>query len=52
MPPSPLVYNNANISQSKSRLGIILDSKLTSEEHFKTVLSKTNRTIGHLQRLC
>ena len=37
----PLVFNNANVSQCKSQkhLGIIMDSKLTSEDHYKTVLS-------------
>ena len=48
----PLVFNNA-VSQRKSQkhLGIILDSKLTFEDHYKTVLSKTNRTIGLLRKL-
>ena len=52
MPHPPLVFNNANVSQCKSQKhpGIILDSKLTFEEHYKTVLSKTNRTI-ELQNL-
>ena len=49
----PLVFNNANVSQRKSQkqLGIILDSKLTFEDHYKTVLRKTNRTIGLLRKL-
>ena len=49
----PLVFNNANVSQCKSQkhLGMILDSKLTFEDHYKTVLSKTNRTIGLLHKL-
>ena len=49
----PLVFNNANVSQCKSQkhLGIILDSKLTFEDHYKTVLSKTNGTIGLLRKL-
>ena len=49
----PLVFNNANISQCKSQkhLGIILDSKLTFEDHYKTVLSETNRTIELLRIL-
>ena len=44
--PHPFVFNNANVSQCKSQKqpGIILDSKLTLEDHNKTVLSKTNRT--------
>ena len=49
----PLVFNNATVSQRKSQkhLGIILDSKLTFEDHYKTILSKTNRTIGLLRKL-
>ena len=49
----PLVFNNANVSSCKSQkhLGILLDSKLTFEEHYKTILSKTNRTIGLLRKL-
>ena len=49
----PLVFNNANVSSCKSQkhLGILLDSKLTFEEHYKTILSKTNRTIGLLLKL-
>ena len=48
VPHPPLIFNNANVSQCKSLkyLGIVLDSKLTFEEHYKMVLSKTNRTIG------
>ena len=39
-----LVFNNSNVFQCKSQhLGITLDSKGTFEEHYKTVLSKTNR---------
>ena len=43
-----LVYNNANVSSCKSQkhLGTLLDSKLTFGEHYKTIRSKTNRTIG------
>ena len=53
VPLPPLVFNNANVSQCKSQkhLGITLDPKLTFEEHYKTVLSKTNRTIGLLLKL-
>ena len=52
VPHPPLVFNNSNVSQCKSQkhLGIKLDSKLTFEEHYKTVLSKTNRTIGLLRK--
>ena len=49
----PLVFNNANVSQCKSQkhLGIILDPKLTFDDHYKAVLSKTNRTTGLLRKL-
>ena len=48
-----MVFNNANVSSCKSQkhLGILFDSKLAFEEHCKTVLSKTNRTIGLLRKL-
>ena len=47
VPHPPLIFNNANISQcnSQKHLIIILDSKLTLEEYYKTVLSKTNRNL-------
>ena len=49
----PLVFNKGNVSSYKSQkhLAILLDSKLTFEEHCKTVLDKTNKTIGLLQKL-
>ena len=49
----PLVFNNANVLSWKSQkqLGILLDTKLTFEEHYKTILSKINRTIGLLCKL-
>ena len=48
-----LVFNNANVSSCKSQkhLGILLDSKLTFEEHYITILNKTNRTIELLRKL-
>ena len=48
-----LVFNNANLSSCKSQkhLRILLDSKLTFEEHCKTILSNTNRTIVRLRKL-
>ena len=53
VPHPPLVFNNADVSQCKSQkhLGIILDSKLTFEDHYKTALSKTNRTTRLLRKL-
>ena len=49
----PLVFNNANVSSCKSQKhqGILLDAKSTSEEHYKSILSKTNRTTGLLRKL-
>ena len=48
-----MVFNNSNVSSCKSQkhLGILLDAKLTFEEHYKTILSNTNRTIGLLRKL-
>ena len=48
-----LVFNNANLSLCKSQkqLSILLDSKLTFEEHYQTILNKTNRTTGLLRKL-
>ena len=44
----PLAFHNTNATQSiyLKHLGIILDSKLTFENHLKLVTTKTNKTIG------
>ena len=49
----PLLSNNNNDSQvnSQTHLGVILDVKLTFEEHLKNVFNKTNKTIGLLRKL-
>ena len=49
----PLLFNNNNVSQvnSQTHLGVILDVKLTFEEHLKNVINKTNKTIGLLRKL-
>ena len=49
----PLLFNNNTASQvnSQKRLGVILDIKLTFEEHLKIVFNKTNKTIGHSWKL-
>ena len=49
----PLVCNDANVSSCKSKkyLGILLDSKLIFEEHYKTILNNTNRTTRLLRKL-
>ena len=49
----PLLFNNNNVSQvnSQTHLGVILDVKLTFEEHLKNVFNKTNKTIVLLKKL-
>ena len=48
----PLVFSSANFScRSQKHLGLLLGSKLTFEEHYKTILNKTNRTIALLCKL-
>ena len=49
----PLLFNNNNVSQvsSQKHLGVILDVKLTFEEHLQNVFNKTNKTIGFLRKL-
>ena len=50
---SPLVFNNAIISQTNSRkhLGDTLDLKLTFEKHLLNVYKTVNRTIGFMCKL-
>ena len=47
-----MLFNNNNVSQvnSQKHLGVILDVKLTFEEHLKNVFNK-NKTIGLLRKL-
>ena len=47
------MFNNANVTQSiyQKHLGIILDSKLTFENHLKMVTTKINKTIAILGKL-
>ena len=49
----PLLFNIKNVSQvnSQTHIGVILDVKLTFEEHLKNVINKTNKTIGLLRKL-
>ena len=53
LPHPSLVFNNANVTQSiyQKHLGIILDSKLTFENHINMVTTKINKTIGLLRKL-
>ena len=48
-----LLFNNNNVSQVnfQTHLGIILEVKLTFEEHLKNVFNKTNKTIGLLKNV-
>ena len=48
-----MLFNNNNVCQvnSQKHLGVILDVKLTFEEHLKNVFNKTNKTIGLLWKL-
>ena len=48
----PLLFNNNNVSQVnfQTHLGVILDVKLTFEEHLKNVFNKTNKTKGDLKK--
>ena len=47
------MFNNTNFTQSiyQKHLGIILDSKLTFENHINMVTTKINKTIGLLRKL-
>ena len=47
LPHPPLVFNNVNVTQSiyQKHQGIILDSKLTFENHLKMLTTKINKTI-------
>ena len=49
----PLLFNSNNVSQvnSQTHLGVILDIKLTFEEHLKNVFNKTNKMIGLSRKL-
>ena len=53
LPHPPLVFNNANVTQSiyQQHLDIILDSKLTFENHINMVTTETNKTIGLICKL-
>ena len=49
----PLVFNNNNVSQtySQKHLCVILDFKLTFEEHLNNVLAKVNKAVDLLRKL-
>ena len=49
----PLVFNNNNFSKnfSQKHLGVILDFRLTFEEHLSNILVKVNKVVGLLRKL-
>ena len=49
----PLVFNNNNVSKdfSQKQLSVVLDFKLTFEEHLKNVLVKVNKAVSFLHKL-
>ena len=49
----PLVFNNNNVPETDSQkhLGIILDNRLSFENHLKIILNKAHKTIGLLRKL-
>ena len=49
----PLVFNNNNVSQDfpQKQLSVVLDFKLTFEEHLKNVLVKVNKAVSFLHKL-
>ena len=49
----PLTFNNSKVAvtSSQKHLGIILDSRLSFEEHLAAVFSKVNKTIALLRKL-
>ena len=50
---SPLAFNNNNVSETNSQkhLGVVLDNRLSFEDHLKMILNKVNKTIGLLRKL-
>ena len=52
LPQTSLVFNNAKVTQSiyQKHLDIILDSKITFENHIKMLTTKINETIGLLRK--
>ena len=49
----PLAFNNNNVSETNSQkhLGVVLDNRLSFEDHFKMIINKVNKTIGLLRKL-
>ena len=53
LPHPCLVFNNSKVTQSiyQKHHGIILDSKLTFDNHLNMVTTRINKTIGLLRKL-
>ena len=51
--PPPLAFNNNNVSETNSQkhLRVVLDNRLSFEDHMKMLLKKVNKTIGLLRKL-
>ena len=49
----PLAFNNNNVSETNSQkyLGVVLDNRLSFENHLKMILNKLNKTIGLFRKL-
>ena len=43
--------NNVSESNSQKHLGIVIDNRLSTEDHLKTISNKVNETIGLLRKL-
>ena len=49
----PLAFDKNNVSESNSQkhLGVVIDNRLSTEDHLKTIPNKVNETIGLLRKL-
>ena len=49
----PLAFTNNNVSETNSQkhLGVVIDNRLSFEDHLKMILNKVNKTIGFLRKL-
>ena len=49
----PLAVSNNNVSETNSQkhLGVVLDNRLSFENHFQMILNKVNKTIALLCKL-
>ena len=50
VPHASITLNNNPLSAAQKHLGLVLDSKLTFNEHIKHSLSKVNKSIGLLRK--